>query len=418
MKEIKLNMNEQNKYEVIKNLVDKKGNKKRAALKLGCSIRTINRLVIKYKERGKSAFQHGNHGKVPTRALDKTLSDSIILLYTVKYHGFNHTHFMDMLEEREGIKISYTALRNLLVRNDLYSPKIRKITRKEIKKREIAARKENKKLDDQTIDEIATNEIALEDAHPRQEKPKNFGEVVEMDGSFHLWFGDTKTTLHLAIDKCTNTILGGYFDKNETLFGYYNVFSQILSNYGIPVQFNTDNRTVFNYEKLNESKKTSDKDVLTQFGYACKTLGVSIETSSVPQTKGLIERTNGTFQDRFINEMRLDGINNIKDAITYLLETFIPRFNKKFSLNYTKFPSVMESKPDKNFINYTLAILSTRIIDSGCSIKFKNNYYQLYDKGSLVCFAKGTNCLVIEAFDNQLLASVNEKVYELRLLNK
>ena len=38
-------MNEQNKYEIIKKLVETDGNKKRAAIKLGCTVRTINRLI-------------------------------------------------------------------------------------------------------------------------------------------------------------------------------------------------------------------------------------------------------------------------------------------------------------------------------------------------------------------------------------
>ena len=42
-------MNEQLKYEVIKSLVDHNGNKKAAALKLGCTTRHINRLIQKYK---------------------------------------------------------------------------------------------------------------------------------------------------------------------------------------------------------------------------------------------------------------------------------------------------------------------------------------------------------------------------------
>ena len=80
-------------------------------------------------------------------------------------------------------------------------------------------------------------------------------------------FGEIKTCLHLAIDKATSTIVGAYFDKQETLNGYYHVFYQILTNYGIPYKFFTDNRTVFNYIKLNPDKRTSDKDVLTQ--YSC-----------------------------------------------------------------------------------------------------------------------------------------------------
>jgi len=65
---------------------------------------------------------------------------------------------------------------------------------------------------------------------------------------------------------------------------------------------------------LNPNKRTSDKDVLTQYGYACKQLGIELETSSVSQAKGLIERTNGTFQGRLVNELKLNGITTIDEA--------------------------------------------------------------------------------------------------------
>jgi len=46
-------MREQEKYEIIKNLVETNGNKKRAALKIGCTQRHINRLIQRYKKEGK-----------------------------------------------------------------------------------------------------------------------------------------------------------------------------------------------------------------------------------------------------------------------------------------------------------------------------------------------------------------------------
>ena len=54
MRKVILRMKEQNKYDVIKELVDHDGNKRRAALKLGLSVRQINRLIKTYKEKGKS----------------------------------------------------------------------------------------------------------------------------------------------------------------------------------------------------------------------------------------------------------------------------------------------------------------------------------------------------------------------------
>jgi hypothetical protein len=271
---------------------------------------------------------------------------------------------------------------------------------------------------EEEIESIVNHEVALEDSHPRGEKPKNFGEIIEMDGSIHLWFGDKKTCLHLSVDKATNTIPGAYFDYQETLNGYYHVFYQILKNYGIPYRFLTDNRTVFNYLSLNPDKRTSDKDVLTQFGYACKQLGVSLETTSVSQAKGLIERDNGTFQDRLVSELRLNNITTINEANKYLTEVFIPNFNKRFAMDYKKFPSVFETSPSDDVINYTLAVLTPRKIDNGNSIKFKNKYYQPYLNNELKCFKPKTEVLVINAFNNDLIVSIDENVYELKELSR
>ncbi len=89
MRKVELRMNEQKKYEVIKELVDQKGNKNRASKKLGISRRQIDRLIVKYKEKGKSGFVHGNRGKCPTNTIDKSISEDIIHLYRNKYQGFN-----------------------------------------------------------------------------------------------------------------------------------------------------------------------------------------------------------------------------------------------------------------------------------------------------------------------------------------
>ncbi len=411
-------MKEQEKYNVIKELVDHKGNKNRASKKLGLSRRQIDRLIITYKEKGKSGFIHGNRGKCPTKTLDKSISENIVLLYMTKYQEFNFRHFVEYLEEMENIKVSYDFVYKHLTKSGIISPKARKKTKKEFKKQQLI---NEKKLENKTKEEmeiIINHEMALEDSHPRGEKPKFFGEVIEQDGSIHVWFGDMKTCLHLAIDKATSTIVGAWFDYQETLNGYYHVFYQILINYGIPYKFLTDNRTVFNYMSLNPDKRTSDKDVLTQYGYACKTLGVALETTSVSQAKGLIERTNGTFQGRLVNELKLNGITTIEEANHYLTEVFVPKFNEKFAMNYKKFTSVFEASPSIETINYTLAILTLRKIDNGNAIKFKNKYYQPFLNNELKCFLPKTECLVINAFNGDLLVAIDEKIYELRELTR
>ena len=419
MRKVELRMNEQEKYEVIKELVDHNGNKNRASKKLGLSRRQIDRLIIKYKEKGKAGFVHGNRTRKPVNALDNSISEDIILLYKTKYYDFNFNHFKEFLKKDEKIDVSYDFIYKSLTKADILSPKARKKTKREFKKKQLLEEKKiNNAMSDEQIDYIVNHEIALEDSHPRGEKPKYFGELIEQDGSIHEWFGGFKTCLHLAIDKATSTIVGAYFDKQETLNGYYNVFHQILINYGIPYKFLTDNRTVFNYMSLNPDKRTSDKDVLTQYGYACKQLGVELETTSVSQAKGLIERTNGTFQGRLVSELRLNNITTIDKANKYLTDVFVPYFNNRFALDYKKFESVFEQAPVEEKINYTLAVLTPRKIDNGNSIKYQNKYYQPYLNNQLKCFIPKTDCLVIKAFNGDLLVTIDEQVLELKELSR
>lgn len=51
IRKVKLSMNEQKKYEIIKSLADHPAaNKQRAALTLGCIVRHINRMLKGYRE--------------------------------------------------------------------------------------------------------------------------------------------------------------------------------------------------------------------------------------------------------------------------------------------------------------------------------------------------------------------------------
>ena len=87
------------------------------------------------------------------------------------------------------------------------------------------------------VSKIQESIVALEDAHPRQPRCIYFGEEVQVDASIHLWFGRVKTALHAAIDDSTGQVLAAYFDNQETLKGYYNIYYQILTKYRYPLSF-------------------------------------------------------------------------------------------------------------------------------------------------------------------------------------
>lgn len=55
------------------------------------------------------------------------------------------------------------------------------------------------------------------------------------DYLFRVDFG--KITLHGAIDNATGTVCGLYFDKQETLNGYYHLFERIWLKYRFQQSF-------------------------------------------------------------------------------------------------------------------------------------------------------------------------------------
>ena len=213
--------------------------------------------------------------------------------------------------------------------------------------------------------------------------------------------------LHLAIDDASGVVTGEWFDTQETLNGYYHVFEQILTNYGIPYKFLTDKRTVFTYKK--KGALSDDKDTYTQFAYACKQLGTQLESSSVPQAKGRIERLNQALQSRLSIEFRLAGVTDINNAKEFI-HSYIKRFNEKFALPLYGIKSVFEMQPSKEKINLTLAVLTERTVDSGHAIQFEKKFYKMIDhKGSQIHYRKGTKVMLIKAFDRSMFACVNDK---------
>ena len=380
MKRILLNMNEQEKYDIIKSIVEHNGNKKRVALQIGCSTRHVNRLIQNYKNNGKAAFLHGNRGRKPSHAISESLKSDIITLYNNKYFDATFSYASELLEEEDGIKVSPSALTKILYQEYILSPRTTRVVRNRMAKKLKA-------------------------------EQKNKNSKKEMDASLHPWFGEEKSQLHIAIDDSTGTIVGAYFDQQETLNGYYHVFHQILTHYGIPAMFYTDRRTVFEYKRKCEDKV--EKDTFTQFSYACHQLGVQIKTTSVPQAKGRIERAFQTLQQRLPIALRLAGITEINTANVFLA-SYLQKYNVKFSLPINHSKSVFEKQPTSEKINQTLAVLTERTIDSGHSIKFQNEYYKTMGaRGLQVHYLRGTKGLLIKTFDNQLLFTVKNKILEL-----
>ena len=409
MRKVDLTMDENKKYKVIKKLVETDGNKKRAAIELNCTIRHINRMISGYLAYGKEFFVHGNRGRQPVTTISFELKNEIIDLYNSKYWDCNYTFFTELLLKHENINVCDNTVRSILLEEYLLSPRSHRITRKQIRKELNQLKKQA--TTKKEIAKIQSNIVAIEDAHPRQPRSAYFGEEIQIDASIHLWFGNTPTALHLGIDDSLSRITGAYFDYQETLNGYYNIFHQILTNYGIPYKFKTDGRTVFEYKRKKSSSE--EEDTFTQFSYACHQLGVAIDTSSVPESKPRVERMFETLQGRLPIELRLANITNIDDANKFL-KNYIKELNEQFALPINDTKSVFDTQVDKEKINLILAVLGKRTVDSGHAISIDKKYYRFLNNNGLpIYFHKGTKCMIIKSFDKKLYASVDETIYAL-----
>ena len=413
MRKVELRMNEEYKYQIIKKLVETNGNKQRAAIKLKRSLRQIDRMIAGYNKFGKEFFVHGNRGRKPKSALSEDFKTEIELLYTNKYFDCTYTKFKEFLETRENIFLSIDEVRVILRDRCIFSPRTHKSTKRKFRNQLEAQIKTATKQEKKNL---KAKLVLAEDAHPRQPRCQYFGEELQMDACIHPWFGNEKSALHAAIDDATGQVVALYFDKQETLNGYYNLTQQILSKYGIPYLIKTDKRTVFEYKK--KASSNVEEDTFTQYAYACKQLGIHIVTSSVPEFKPRVERLFQTLQQRLPQELRIAQITTIDEANKFL-ELFIIQYNNKFALCINNNKSVFEKQPSKEKINLILAVLCQRIVDSGHSIKYNNEYFRFINKsGSPIYFHKGTKCTVIKAFDGQLFATIDESIFALEKISE
>ena len=141
---------------------------------------------------------------------------------------------------------------------------------------------------------------------------------------------------------------------------------------------------------------------------------MELESSSVPQAKGRVERMFQTLQSRLPIEMRLAGVNTLSEANEFLT-SYLQKFNEKFALPLNNIKSVFEEQPSDEKINLILAVLTERTVDCGHCIRFANKYYRMLDSnGYQIHYTKGTKAMIIQAYNKTLYCCVNDKnVYAL-----
>ena len=405
-----LNMTEKEmkKLNTIKKIIGGECTKKEAVETLGITIRQINRLIIKYQNNGEISFIHKNRGKESKKKLPKDIKEEIVNLYITEYFDYNFTHFYE--EIREKYKLSRKTISTILSEADIISPEAQ---HKTIKLYNANMKKAIRKK------EATKEQITMYQKRKEEEKQKhirrsnllyNYGQEVQMDAAFALWYGKKARALHLSVDKATKKVLYGWFDVQETTRAYFLMLMNIILNYGIPKKIKTDKRGTFSINNV----KTKSKLNTTQFGRICEELEIHLSSSSDPLFKPNVERENKTFKGRLIAELRHENIVEDIDANKYLNEVFIPKMNSKFAYE------IDLEKNDMRLNNYSAEELNiiiseqyTRKIDNASAIKYKGNYYVPVDieTGEIISFPQNTLCTIIIAYNYTYWCKIEDNIY-------
>ena len=325
MKErVTLNKKEQNRLMVLNQVERGVMSARKAAEVLGLSLRQIRRILAAYRKEGAQALAHGNRGRKPHNALDEGLKEQVVGLAQSTYAGCNFQHFTELLAEREGIVLSHSSVRLILLGAGIRSPRKRRPQKH----------------------------------RSRRERYPKEGMLVQIDGSRDDWLEGRGPYLTLvgAIDDATGKVPYGLFRGQEDAQGYTMLLRQIVESYGIPEALYHDGHGIF--ERSGREPETIEEQLMgkrepTQFGRIMEELDIISITARSPQAKGRIERLWGTFQDRLKSELRIAGAKTAGEANQVLLD-FLPRFNLRFAvpakeagLAYRQSPE--EFNPDEVF---------------------------------------------------------------------
>ena len=129
--------------------------------------------------------------------------------------------------------------------DDIISPFAHKKTVKSYNEKMKNVIKKKEDVNPEKIELFKSRIIAIEKAHIRRSNNLLvFGQEVQMDACQGLWFGETASYLHLAVDKATKKVLFGWFEYEEITRGYFVVLFNTIINYGIPEKIKADNRSM------------------------------------------------------------------------------------------------------------------------------------------------------------------------------
>ena len=301
---------------------------------------------------------HGNRGRRPSTTTCSEIQEKVMALATGAYSGFNHSHLTEMLADREGIHLSRSTVRRVLLAGGVGSPRRRRAPKRYL----------------------------------RRERYPQEGMLLQIDGSRHNWLEGRGPHLTLigSVDDATGTVPFALFRQQEDAHGYMLMLREIIARYGIPMALYSDRHSIFqNSTRGTESleEQLRGRRDPTQFARALEELGIRLILAHTPQAKGRVERAWDTFQDRLVSEMRLAGTATIEQANRMLLD-FLPRYNRRFGVAPAQPGSAYRQPAPGVSLDAVLCFKYLRTVANDNTIHFNGAALQVLPDGLRASYAR------------------------------
>jgi len=333
--------------------------------------RQVRNLLYKIRDHGDRGIVHGNRGREAANKMPLELEERIGRLIESKYTDFGPTLASEKLSELDGIDISKEKARRIMIAKGLW--KVRKQRDRDI--------------------------------HPWRERKHCFGEMVQFDGSHHMWLEDRgpKMVFMGYIDDATNHTFGRFYGY-EGLYPAMDSLTHYINRYGLPRSIYLDKYKTYKATRPpNLYEELRGEGPLTQYQRALKELRIEIIHADSPQAKGRVERLFGTLQDRLIKEMRLAKIKTLEEANEFL-EDYLPRYNERFSKIALKEGDLHNPVPGGVDLREIFCVKDIRTINNGYIVQWKGKRF-LIDNASIAMRKRKVE--VREHFDGELTIKFN-----------
>jgi len=371
MEKVTLNQKEQQRLSVLNEVNQKKMKMEQAATLMQLSLRHSKRLLAGYRKEGVRALAHGNRGHRPYNVIDASVREFVVELAKSKYRGFNQQHFSEKLNEKEGLPLSRSTVRRILLEQGIASPRKRR---------------------------------AAKHRSRRERYPKS-GMLLQTDGSPHDWLEGRgpKFCLIGAIDDATGEVVHAHFQPTETTAGYIRMLRSITISHGIPLALYHDRHSIF---EVTDNKTPSLEEQLagkrpqTQLGRILEELGINSISAKSPQAKGRVERLWETFQDRLVSELRLSGACNEWEA-NRVLKMFLRDYNRRFMVAARETGSAYRQPKTDFKADEVFCYKYTRVVGIDNVVRFGQHRLQILPSAQRQSYAR-CRIEVQASLDNKL----------------